>query len=76
METGTIGIYLSDVLKLIDNDSSVLRAAAILGRDCVWLIVSGSPCQDLTRAGPFNGFFGITGKRNVFYLVTQHVICL
>ena len=72
--SGTIGMYVEDVLSLVSNDSSLWRESAKLGDDCVWLIVSGSLCQDLTRAGPFHGFFGITGKRSVYFLVTQHVI--
>ena len=28
LDTGTIGIYVADVLRLIDNDSSILREAA------------------------------------------------
>ena len=38
-----------------------------------WLLIGGSPCQDLTFAGPYQGLLGFTGKRSGlvvhFYLV-------
>ena len=51
LASGTIGIYLSDVVKLVDSQCHILREAAALCPNCKWLIVSGSPCQDLTYAG-------------------------
>ena len=45
-----------------------------LGKDCKWIIVSGSPCQDLTYAGTYGGYFGIVGAKIVFFLIAQHVI--
>ena len=74
LASGTIGIYLSDVVKLVDSQCRILREAAALCPNCKWLIVSGSPCQDLTYAGRYKGLLGIAGKRSVFFLVTQHTI--
>ena len=38
-----------------------------------WLLIGGSPCQDLTFAGPYQGLLGFTGKRSGlvvhFYLI-------
>ena len=74
LEGGTYGIYVDDVRKLLFNDCFILKEAAVLGKGCKWVIVSGSPCQDLTYAGPLGGFFGIVGAKSVFFLVAQHVI--
>ena len=46
----------------------------MLGEGCKWIIVSGSPCQDLTYAGTFGGFFGIVGAKSGFFLIALHVI--
>ena len=74
LASGTTGIYLSDVVKLVDSQCRILREASALCPNGKWLIVSGSPCQDLTYAGRYKGLLGITGKRSVFFLVTQHII--
>ena len=74
LASGTIGIYLSDVIKLVESQCRTLREAAALCPNGQWLIVSGSPCQDLTYAGRYKGLLGLTGKRSVFFLVTQHTI--
>ena len=74
LEGGTYGIYVDDVKKLLFNDCFILKEAAVLGKGCKWIIVSGSPCQDLTYAGTLGGFFGIVGAKSVFFLVAQHVI--
>ena len=74
LEGGTFGMYVDDVRKLLFNDCFKLKEAAVLGKGCKWIIVSGSPCQDLTYAGTLGGFFGIVGTKSVFFLVAQHVI--
>ena len=42
----------------------------IAGRECKWLFISGSPCQDLTIAGPTQGIVGICGRQSslLFYV--------
>ena len=67
LESGTYGIYVDNVTKLLFNDCFILREAAVIGKDCKWIIISGSPCQDLTYAGPHGGYFGIIGTRSVLF---------
>ena len=42
--------------------------------DLVWLVISGSPCQDLTYAGYLNGMLGLTGRRSSLLFVVYMVI--
>ena len=71
---GTVGTYVNDVTKIIDQDGEILRETAIFGEHCHWMLVSGSPCQDLTYAGQYNGLFGVVGSRSVFFIVSQYII--
>ena len=40
-----------------------------------WLLISGSPCQDLTYVGYLNGLLGLTGKRSMLFFVVYVVLC-
>ena len=73
MNCGTIGMYVDDVTKLIDRNNHILRKIGAFGDDCYWIVISGSPCQDLTYAGPHQGFFSVVGRRSVFF-VSQQII--
>ena len=49
------------------------EAFALAGPQCRWFVIAGSPCQDLTPAGPLKGLLGLTGPcSSLFYYV--HVI--
>ena len=39
-----------------------------------WLLISGSPCQDLTFAGYLNGLLGLTGRRSMLFFVVYVVL--
>ena len=62
------------MLKIVDINSLILREASALSDGTLWIVISGSPCQDLTYAGPYQGLLGLTGKRSVYFFITQHVI--
>ena len=40
MHCGTNGIYVDDVTKVIDNNSRILREAAMLSGDGHWIVIS------------------------------------
>ena len=42
--------------------------------DCKWIIVGGSPCQDLTFAGPWRGLLGLIGPGSRLFFVLLCVI--
>ena len=67
----TYTIYTDDVRKLLKENCRILREAFFLaGPQCRWIVVAGSPCQDLTSAGPFQGLLGLTGPcSSMFYYV-------
>ena len=71
---GATTIYVKDVWKLLDNDSLILRQAKAMYPDIKWLLIAGSPCQDLTFAGYLNGLLGLTGKRSMLFFVVYIVL--
>ena len=70
----TYTIYVDDVRQLLKDRCRIFREAfAIAGPQCRWFVIAGSPCQDLTPAGPLKGLLGLTGPcSSLFYYV--HVI--
>ena len=70
----TYTIYTDDVRNLLKENCRILREAFFLaGSQCRWIVVAGSPCQDLTSAGPFQGLLGLTGPcSSMFYYV--HIV--
>ena len=60
--------------RLLRNQCRILKEAfALAGPQCRWFVIAGSPCQDLTPAGPLKGLLGLTGHcSSLFYYV--HVI--
>ena len=42
--------------------------------DCKWVVVGGSPCQDLTFAGPLRGVLGLIGPSSRLFFVLLCVI--
>ena len=67
----TFTLYAEDVRELVKDRCRILREAfAIVGTQCRWIVIAGSPCQDLTPAGPFKGLLGLTGQSSsLFYYV-------
>ena len=70
----TYTLYADDVRRLLRNQCRILKEAfALAGPQCRWFLIAGSPCQDLTPAGPLKGLLGLTGHcSSLFYYV--HVI--
>ena len=72
---GVATIYVKDVWDLLHKDSLILRQAKAMHPDIRWLLISGSPCQDLTYAGYLNGLLGLTGKRSMLFFVVYVLLC-
>ena len=68
---GVATIYVKDVWDLLHKESLILRQAKAIYPDIKWLLISGSPCQDLTYAGYLNGLLGLTGKRSMLFFVVR-----
>ena len=73
-KNGSICIYIKDVNTLLDNRRKLLREAVALAPKAKWIIVGGSPCQDLTFAGTFKGLLGLVGKKqsSILYLARNN----
>ena len=56
---GATCCYVRDVHTIIKNDCHLLRQAVAMHPNLKWFIVGGSPCQDLTYAGPSQGLLGL-----------------
>ena len=68
--SGSACLYISDVHKLAENDCLLLRQLAAQFPGLKWLIIGGSPCQDLTCAGYLHGLLGLVGARSrLFFLL-------
>ena len=67
-------IYVKDVWDLLHKDSLILRQAKAMYPNIRWLLISGSPCQDLTFAGYLNGLLGLTGRRSMLFFVVYVVL--
>ena len=70
----TFTLYADDVRQLLRDQCRIFKEAfALAGPQCRWFVIAGSPCQDLTPAGPLKGLLGLTGPcSSLFYYV--HVI--
>ena len=70
----TFTLYAADVRQLLQDQCRIFKEAfALAGPQCRWFVIAGSPCQDLTPAGPLKGLLGLTGPcSSLFYYV--HVI--
>ena len=67
----TYTIYVDDVRQLLKDRCRIFKEAfALAGPQCRWFVIAGSPCQDLTPAGPLKGLLGLTGPcSSLFYYV-------
>ena len=73
--SGMSSIYIDDVKKLFADGCKILsQIISIAGRECKWLFVSGSPCQDLTIAGPTQGVVGICGRQSSLFFCVHLAI--
>ena len=57
---GTAALYVKDVHSLIAKNCQVLRSTIEAYPGLKWIIAGGSPCQDLTFAGPHKGLLGFS----------------
>ena len=71
---GSACLYLKDVTALIQHDCKLLHEIAIMFPDFKWFVIGGSPCQDLTFAGHFQGLIGLVGSNSRFFFVLLCVI--
>ena len=73
---GFPAIYVKDVRRIFDRGCLILRQAHCIAPTAKWFIVGGSPCQDLTYAGPFHGLLGLTGPHSLLFFPLQRTISL
>ena len=71
---GSAVLYVKDVRYIIDRQCKVLQDLVRMFPDCKWIIVGGSPCQDLTFAGPWRGLLGLIGPSSRLFFVLLCVI--
>ena len=71
---GTAALYLKDVHSLIANHCQVLRKVVEAYPNLKWIIAGGSPCQDLTFAGPHKRLLGLAGPNSRLFFVFLCVI--
>ena len=70
----TAALYVKDVHSLIANNCQVLRGTIEAHPELKWIIVGGSPCQDLTFAGPHKGLLGLAGPCSRLFFVFLCII--
>ena len=61
--------YIRDVNSILKNDCYLLRQAVSMYPDLKWFVIGGSPCQDLTYAGPSQGLLGLVGSQSRLFFV-------
>ncbi len=61
---GSACIYVKDAKLLLDNECRILQQASAMFPDLKWIVVGGSPCQDLMYAGPLHGLLGLVGAHS------------
>ena len=66
---GATCCYVRDVSTVIKNDCHLLRQVVSMHPNLKWFIVGGSPCQDLTYAGPSQGLLGLVGSQSRLFFV-------
>ena len=63
---GSASLYVKDVNSLLKDNCRCLHEAISIAPNAKWIIVGGSPCQDLTFAGPHR--VGLVGKSSRLFL--------
>ena len=71
---GTAALYVKDVHSLIAKNCQVLRNTIEAYPGLKWIIAGGSPCQDLTFAGPHKGLLGLAGPCSRLFFVFLCII--
>ena len=71
---GTAALYVKDVHSLIAKNCQVLRSTIEAYSGLKWIIAGGSPCQDLTFAGPHKGLLGLAGPCSRLFFVFLCII--
>ena len=71
---GSAVLYLRDVHSLVANGCRILQMTLKMFPDCKWIVVGGSPCQDLTLAGTMKGVLGLTGTSSRLFFILLCVI--
>ena len=61
---GSACLYVKDVNSLLEDHCRRLYEAVTIAPHAKWIIVGGSPCQDLTFAGAYTGMLGLVGKNS------------
>ena len=73
---GFPAIYVKDVRRIFEKGCLIHLQAHRIAPTAKWFIIGGSPCQDLTYAGPFHGLLGLTGPHSILFFPLQRTICL
>ena len=74
-QDGSAVLYLKDVHAIIKGNCQLLQELVQMFPDCKWVIVGGSPCQDLTFAGPLRGVLGLIGPSSRLFFVLLCDLC-
>ena len=71
---GSASLYVKDVNTLLKDNCRCLYEASSIAPNAKWIIVGGSPSQDLTFAGPYRGLLGLVGKNSRLFFTLLGVI--
>ena len=66
---GSTCCYIRDVNTILKDNCFLLRQVVSMYLNLKWFIVGGSPCQDLTFAGPSQGLLGLVGSQSRLFFV-------
>ena len=53
--------------QLVDNGGAVIKQALALAPGTSYIVIAGSPCQDLTTIGKLKGALGLAGTRSIYF---------
>ena len=71
---GAACCYIRDVNTILKDNCYLLRQVVAMYPNLKWFIVGGSPCQDLTFAGPSQGLLGLVGSQSRLFFFLLCVI--
>ena len=71
---GAACCYIRNVNTILKDNCYLLRQVVAMYPNLKWFIVGGSPCQDLTFAGPSQGLLGLVGSQSRLFFVLLCVI--
>ena len=58
---------LTDVDQLVDNKGAIIKQALAIAPNIPYIVVAGTPCQDLTTIGKLKGALGLAGTRSIYF---------